>query len=198
MKKVAIYSRVSTNNQSVDNQNRELHAIAGRLGWQIVAVLSDEGVSGSKGRNERPAYNQLMTMVSRREIDLVASWSVDRLGRSLQHLVSFLQEINDRNINLYLHQQNLDTSTPSGRAMFQMMSVFAEFERSMIQDRVKAGLARAKASGKRLGRPKLDIRTRDRIEKLISDGNSMSKIAKLTGVGNGTVHRVKEKMLISQ
>ena len=144
--KVAIYSRVSTTSQTVENQNRELRAVADRLGWEIVTVLSDEGISGAKGRDERPAFDRLMTMVSRKEIDMIACWSVDRIGRSLQNLVSFLQEINDRNINLYLHQQNLDTSTPSGRAMFQMMSVFADYSRSLIRARVNSGLARAKAA----------------------------------------------------
>lgn len=194
--KVAIYSRVSKSSQTVENQNRELNVIADRLGWEIVAVLSDEGISGSKGRDKRPAFDALMTMVSRKEIDMIACWSVDRLGRSLQHLVSFLQEINDRNINLYLHQQNLDTSTPSGRAMFQMMSVFAELEKSLIQNRVRAGLKRAKKAGVKLGRPKLDHEKKKRIEKLLRDGKSINSIAKTVKVGNGTVHRLKSKLVM--
>lgn len=189
--KVAIYSRVSTTSQTVENQNQELYAVAERLGWEIVAIFCDVGISGFKGKGKRPAFDNLMKMVSRKEIDLVACWSIDRLGRSLQHLVLFLQEINDRNIDLYLHQQNLDTSTPSGKAMFQMMSVFAEFERSMIRERVKSGLARAKKSGVKLGRPKLDYKKKKRIEKLLRSGSSINSIARSVKVGNATVHRLK-------
>ncbi len=126
---------------------------------------------------------------------MIACWSVDRIGRSLQNLVSFLQEINDRNINLYLHQQNLDTSTPSGRAMFQMMSVFAEFEKNMIQERVRCSLRRARENGVILGRPKLEFAKRKRIEKLLRDGKSINSIARLVKVGNGTVHRLKSELI---
>lgn len=191
MKKVVIYTRVSTSNQTVENQIIELQLVAKRLDWNVVSILSDQGISGSEGRIKRPAFDMLLDMVSRKEIDLIATWSVDRLGRSLQHLVSFLDQINNRNVDLYLHQQNLDTSTPSGRAMFQMISVFSEFERSMIQERVKSGLARAKASGKKLGRPKINLRTKERIQDMLTEGHSINKVAKDCGVGNGTVHRIK-------
>jgi DNA invertase Pin-like site-specific DNA recombinase len=152
-KRVVIYTRVSTDSQTVENQRLELQSVADRMGWIVITTLADEGISGSKGRDQRPAFNMLMTMVTRREIDMVMAWSVDRLGRSLQHLVGFLSEINERNVDLYLHVQGLDTSTPSGRAMFAMLSVFAEFERSILRDRIMAGLAR---STKKSGRPSLD------------------------------------------
>lgn len=194
MNKVAIYSRVSTSGQTVENQTRELQEIATRLNWDVVAILSDEGISGTKGRDKRPAYDKLMNMVSRREIDMIACWSVDRLGRSLQHLVSFLSEINDRNVDLYLHQQNIDTSTPSGKAMFGMLGIFAEFERAILVERIKSGLERSKAAGIKSGRPSLDADKHSKIEQMLKEGISMSNIAKTVKVGKGTVHRISKAM----
>src|ERR1700726_209974 len=154
-KRVALYFRVSTTEQTVENQQRELEAVAERHGWNVVAQFTDAGISGTKGRDKRPGYDRLCQGIARRDFDMVAAWSVDRLGRSLQNLIVFLGELHAKGIDLYLHQQGLDTSTPAGKAMFQMMAVFAEFERAMIVERVKAGLARARAQGKRLGRPLL-------------------------------------------
>src|SRR5262245_9635420 len=128
--RAAIYTRVSTTGQSVVNQERELRAVAERHGWKIASVFSDHGVSGTK--DKRPALDRLMKGVARKEYDVVAAWSVDRVGRSLQHLLAFLGELKAKGVDLYLHQQGLDTSTPAGRAMYQMLGVFAEFERSMI------------------------------------------------------------------
>ena len=149
-KRVAIYLRVSTSEQTTGNQRHELEAVAARHGWNVVEVYEDAGISGAKGRDQRPGLDALLKAVARREVDMVAAWSIDRLGRSLQDLLSFLGELHAKGCDLYLHVQGLDTSTPSGRAMFQMMGVFAEFERAMIQERVKAGLARAKASKRRV------------------------------------------------
>ncbi|MDF2974379.1 MAG: putative resolvase [Microvirga sp.] len=156
MKRVALYGRISTDtrNQTVENQLRELQAVGVRLGWTIVVVYTDEGISGAKGRDKRPGFDALLKGVARREFDLIAAWSVCRLGRSLQDLIGFLAEIQARGVDLYLHQQALDTSTPSGRAMFQLLGVFAEFERAMIRSRVVAGLYRVRGR-KRLGRPPL-------------------------------------------
>ena len=138
IKRVALYVRVSTDHQSVKNQQIELQAVAERHNWQVVAVFKDQGISGAKGRDQRPGLDKLLQAVARKEFDLVAAWSVDRLGRSLIDLVGILQEFHAKGVDLYLHQQGLDTSTPSGRAMFQMLGVFAEFERSMIRERVMA------------------------------------------------------------
>ena len=190
-KRVAIYLRVSTDQQTTDNQKLELEAVAHRLGWNIVAILADHAISGAKGREQRPAFNQLMTMVTRKEIDMVACWSVDRLGRSLQHLVSFLNEINAKGVDLYLHTQGLDTSTPAGRAMFSMLSVFAEFERAILRERVMAGLAR---STKRSGRPPLDADKERRARKLLANGQSINATAKKLKIGVATVHRLKQRM----
>src|SRR3984893_2240229 len=135
-KRVAIYLRVSTAEQTTANQRRELQRGAARHGWTVVSVFEDAGISGAKGRDQRPGLAAMMKAVARREIDMVAAWSVDRLGRSLVDLLEFLRELHAKGVDLFLHQQGLDTSSPSGRAMFQMMGVFAEFERAMIRERV--------------------------------------------------------------
>jgi DNA invertase Pin-like site-specific DNA recombinase len=139
MKRAALYLRVSTNDQTTANQERELRAVAERMGCHIVKVYKDHGISGAKGRDKRPAFDALCKAAARREFDMVMAWSVDRLGRSLQDLVAFLSELHALSIDLFLHQQGLDTTTPAGKAMFGMMGVFAEFERAMIQERVRAG-----------------------------------------------------------
>jgi len=193
-KRVALYTRVSQDSQTTQNQRRELVAVADRLGWQVVAEFHDHGISGATGREKRPGYEALMKAIARREVDMVASWAVDRLGRSLQHLVAFLGEINAKGVDLYLHQQALDTSTPSGRAMFGMLSVFADFEREMIISRIRAGLAR---STKRSGRPPRDIEKVERIKRSLTKGVSINATAKKLKVGVGTVHRVKQQMALA-
>lgn len=189
-KRVAIYARVSTGEQTPDNQLRELRAVAERMGWQVPEEYVDYGVSGAKGRDRRPAYDRLYSAIVRREIDLVMSWSVDRLGRSLQQLVGLLSDLHAKGIDLYLHQQGIDTTTPAGKAMFQMCGVFAEFERAMIQERVKAGLERAKAQGKTLGRPRTPKSIEEAIRASRRKGKGIKKIASELGVGVSTVQRV--------
>jgi len=200
MKRVAIYTRVSTDHQTTENQERELREIAARSGWEIVEVYRDHGISGAKGRDERPAFDRLQKDAIRRKFDLIAAWSVDRLGRSLQHLVAFLSEVHGAGVDLFLHQQGIDTTTPAGKAMFQMMGVFAEFERAMIRDRVNAGIARVKATGKTksgnaIGRPKVDAKTEKAIQKALEAGDvGIRKLAVQHGVGTGTVQRIKAAM----
>ena len=188
--KVAIYVRVSTNEQTTENQVRELKQWADRAGHEMVAIYDDNGVSGAKHREYRKEFDKLLKGAVGREFDLVAAWSVDRLGRSQQDLIGFLQELHGAGVELYLHQQALDTTTPSGRAMFQMMGVFAEFERSMISERVKAGLARAKSNGKQLGRPTVSTEIEEQITRLRDQGMGMLAIGKELGVGTSTVQRV--------
>lgn len=190
-KRIAIYTRVSQDTQTTENQRRELHAMAEKNEWEIVAEFTDHGISGAKGRDKRPGYDALMKAVARREIDLVASWAVDRLGRSLQDLIAFLNEINAKGVDLYLHQQALDTSTPSGRAMFGMLSVFADFEHEMIRSRIMAGLAR---SNKKPGRPALSPIMVEKIQRTLNSGLSINATAKRHEVGVGTVHRIKVRM----
>jgi DNA invertase Pin-like site-specific DNA recombinase len=189
-KKAVIYVRVSTDGQTTENQRLALVQVAEKSGWEIVGVYEDHAVSGAKGREQRPAYDRLCKDATRREFDVVMAWSVDRLGRSLQHLVAFLGELHAVGVDLFLHQQGIDTTTPAGKAMFQMMGVFAEFERAMIQDRVKAGLARARSQGKTLGRPKVATKVRQSILAARSDGRSIRNIATEVGVSVGTVHGV--------
>jgi DNA invertase Pin-like site-specific DNA recombinase len=194
-KRVAVYLRVSTDGQSVENQRRELLAAAERHGWHVAEEYSDHGISGAKDRDKRPAFDRMLKGATRREFDMIAAWSVDRLGRSLQHLVAFLGEVHAAGVDLYLHQQAVDTSTPAGKAMFQMLGVFAEFERSMIVSRVNAGLKRARANGTTLGRPKIDAKTEASIQRALSKGDKgILKIAAAHGVGSGTVQRIKAEM----
>ena len=189
-KRVALYARVSTDGQSVENQLRELRAVAERHGWEVIDEFVDKGISGAKGRDERPRFNAILHGVTRKEFDLIAAWSVDRLGRSLQHLIGFLNELHAKKVDLYLHQQGIDTTTPAGRAMFQMLGVFGEFERSMIQERVRAGLKRAKAQGKTLGRPRVSSDVETQVHRLRSEGHGMRKIARTLKMGNCTVQRI--------
>jgi DNA invertase Pin-like site-specific DNA recombinase len=189
-RRAAIYARVSTDGQSVDCQLQQLSNVAARHGWEVVATYTDQGVSGAKGRDKRPGLDALCGAVARRDVDLVAAWSVDRLGRSLQHLVTFLAELEAKGVDLYLHQQGLDTATPSGRAMFQMCGVFAEFERAMIQERVRAGLERARSRGRRLGRPPaLGPRQRRQLLRDRKAGMSLRALARKYGTTAPTVRR---------
>ena len=191
MARVAIYTRVSTDKQTNDNQLRDLKAWAKRAGHQVVKVFSDAGISGSKGREQRPGFDGLLKAAVRREFDMLAVWSSDRLGRSLQHLVDVLQTIRDTGIGLYIHTQALDTTTPAGRAMFGMLAVFGEFEREMIVARVNAGLARAKAQGKKLGRPGADNRTLQRARDELKRGVGVLKVGRMFKLGTGTVQNLK-------
>ena len=188
--RAAIYARVSTDQQTVDNQLGVLREVAERNGWVVVQEYLDEGISGATKRAKRPGLASLMKAVVRREVDVVLSWSVDRLGRSLQDLVATLEDLRAKDVGLYLHQQGLDTTTPSGRAMFQMLGVFAEFERAIISERTKAGLARARAQGKRLGRPPISPALKPKVMKLRAKGWGIHRIRKELGCGAGTVQRI--------
>ena len=185
--RVAIYARVSTGEQTTDNQVIKLKKVAERNGWEVQAIYADT-ISGAKSK--RPQLDKLMKGVMRKEIDMVMVWSVDRLGRSLQHLTSLLSDIESKGITLYLHQQNIDTSSPSGKMLFQLLGVFAEFERSMIRERVMAGLDRARSQGKRLGRPPVPPIQVEKIKALRQEGLSYRKIAKRTGLSVFTCHKL--------
>jgi len=189
-KRVGIYLRVSTKDQTTENQLRELRTVAKRAGWDVVGVYEDAGISGAKGRDKRPEFDKLLRAVTQRKIDMVAAWSVDRLGRSLQDLVVFLNDLRAHGADLYLHQQALDTTTSSGRMMFGMIAVFAEFEREMIQERVNAGLARAKAEGKKLGRPTVGDEVEAQVRELRATGMGIVKVAKTLGIGVSAVQRI--------
>jgi DNA invertase Pin-like site-specific DNA recombinase len=184
--KAAIYSRVSTERQTTDNQIQQLLALAERNGWTIEAVYSDV-ISGAK--DKRPELDALMKSVIRREVDVVLIWDISRLGRSLQHLLKLLEEFHAKGVDLYFHQQGIDTTTPAGKMMFQMCGAFAEFERSMIQERVKAGLARAKAQGKKLGGPTIPAKIQAKAQEMYEVGMSFRKIGRELDIHHATVKK---------
>ena len=192
--RAALYLRVSTADQTTENQRRELQAAADRMGHTVVEIYADNGISGSKGRAKRPGFDRLLKDAARRKFDIILAWSVDRLGRSMPDLVAFLSEIHALRIELYLHQQGLDTTTPAGKAMFQVMGVFAEFERAMIVERVRSGMARAKEkgtkSGKSIGRPKLAAPIREQIRLAYEAGGvGLRGVARQFNVSVETVRR---------
>jgi DNA invertase Pin-like site-specific DNA recombinase len=193
-KKAAIYVRVSTDQQTVENQIRELRQIAERRGWEVVEEYHDAGISGAKGREGRPGLDQMLNEARRRKFDVVMAWAIDRLGRSLVDLLGTIQVLEACGVDLYLDQQSIDTTTPAGRLMFQITGAFAEFERSMIRQRVRAGLKRAIAQGKRLGRPKVSRTIEKRIQTQLRAGKGILKVARESGVGTGTVHRIAREL----
>ena len=209
IKRAALYVRVSTDHQSVENQISELRQVAERRGWQVAEVFyRDAGISGAKGREQRPGLDALLKDASRRKFDVVMAWAIDRLGRSLIDLLGTIQHLEAVGVDLYLDQQSIDTTTPAGRLLFQMTGAFAEFERSMIRQRVRAGLSVVKAKierdgkfvskagkvRKRLGRPGAEADKLDRARQELAKGTGIIKTAKLTGLGTGTVHKLRREM----
>ena len=191
MKSVVLYGRVSTNNQSVSNQLHDLKEVCERNGWTIVDEYIDEGISGTHGRDKRPEFDRLLKDVNRKKFDGILVWDVSRLGRSLQHLVSFLNDVMSKDIDLYIHKQGIDTGTPTGKMMFGFISVMSEYERTLIVERVNSGLETAKRKGKKLGRPtNVNDDTRNVVVELRKSGMSLNKICKTVGIGSGTVYRL--------
>jgi len=187
---VALYARVSTSNghQDPEMQLAELREYAARRGWKVIGEYTDQGgVSGSK--ESRPELNRLMTDAHRRRFDAVLVWKIDRFGRSLKHLVNALADLNAYGVAFVSLRDNLDLSTPSGRLMFQIIGAMAEFERALIQERIKAGLRNARSKGKRLGRPRRIVDA-SRIAPLRASGASWRSIARELGVGLATLYRV--------
>lgn len=185
--RVALYARVSTlNNQDPEMQLAELREYAGRRRWQIVEEFTDQGVSGCK--ESRPALNRLMSDACRRRFDAVLVWKIDRFGRSLKHLVNALAELAALGVAFVSLRDNLDLSTPSGRLMFQLLGAMAEFERALIQERVRAGIRNARAKGRRLGRPRVVVDA-SRVAALRAQGNSWSQVQAELGVSKGTAQR---------
>ena len=194
----AIYARVSTKNQNADNQISSLKLVAERAGWVVDRVLIDHGISGSKGRKDRPALDELLMGVVNRNITRVMVWDVSRLGRSLQDLISTMKEIQAAGANLYLHNQSIDTSTAAGEAVFGMLAVFASFERSMITERVKSGLDRARREGKKLGRPALKPYIKREILELKNQGMKQVEISQKLKVSQAVISKVLNPKLSPQ
>ena len=191
MKKVCLYCRVSTTHQTSENQLRELRVVAERMGYEIVSEFIDNGISGAKSRKDRPALDEMMKLATQRKFEVVMCWSIDRLGRSLQHLVEILNELQAMKIDLFFMQQGMDTTTPSGRMIFSVFGAIGEFERNLMRERVIAGQQRAKASGIHIGRPtKMNDGMRSAIQAMHQNGMSIRQIAKSCKVGVGTVYSV--------
>ena len=197
--RTALYLRVSTAHQTADNQLHELERVAAARGWNIVRTFRDDGISGSKGRDERPALDALLKSAARREFDLIAVWSIDRLGRSLQQLITTVNDLHAQGVQIYFHQQAIDTTTPSGKLMFGVFSSFAEFERDLIRERIKIGIERARKEGRPLGRPSsVTDSTRAAIVELYKKGMSPKKISQTLRCGVGTAfHTLKSKGLLA-
>ena len=193
-KRAALYVRVSTDAQTVENQMRELRQVAVRRGWDVVEVYSDAGISGAKGRNGRPGLDSVLKDATRRKFDIVMAWAIDRLGRSLVDLLGTIGHLEACGVDLYLDQQSIDTTTPMGKLVFQVTGAFAEFERTMIRQRVKTGLKRAVAQGVKLGRPKIDSATERKVRKQLAKGVGILKVAKSLGIGTGTVQRIANEL----
>jgi DNA invertase Pin-like site-specific DNA recombinase len=193
-KRAALYVRVSTDAQTVENQIRELRQVAKRRGWDVVEVYRDAGISGAKGRNGRPGLDAMLKDASRRKFDILMAWAIDRLGRSLSDLLDTIQHLEACRVDLYLDQQAIDTTAPMGKLVFQIAGAFAEFERTMIRQRIKAGLKRAVAQGVKLGRPKIDSATERKVRRRLAKGMGILKTAKSLGLGTGTVQRISNEL----
>ena len=191
-KSAAIYARVSTSRQKVDLQLEELKKLIQRSGWKLYKVYVDEGFSGKD--TNRPAFNEMMIAAQRREFEILTVWKFDRLSRSLKDLVTTLEELDSLGIDFMSHENHLDTSTPSGKLVFQVIAAVAEFERDIIRERVRAGLANARRNGKRLGRPSILAKVSQKIHILKVNGLSNRAIADRVGVGEATVRRALKKM----
>ena len=185
---VALYARVSTRGQELENQLAELTAACARNDWQVVRVFTDYGISGVKSRGARKGLDDLLEAVVRREIDQVCVWSIDRLGRSLRDLINVLEELREKSCDLYVHKQAIDTNTPSGKMLFQLLGIFSEFEREIMRERIIAGQQRARAHGKRIGRRSvIDESLQARAARLRSDGLSLRDIGGRLNVSPATV-----------
>lgn len=194
--RAALYLRVSTDDQTTENQRLELVKVAKQRGWTIVETYIDHGISGAKGRDGRPAFDRLCKDMIAGKWDICAAWSVDRLGRSLIDLLTFLREVHAVGVDLYLHLQGIDTTTPGGKALFSMMGVFAEFERAIIQERVRAGLLRARSKGVKLGRPRVSAEIEAKVIALRNQKNAageptgINSIARALKIGVPAVQRI--------
>ena len=196
---VAIYGRVSTSDQNAENQIKLLDELASKNQWIVVDRYIDAGISGSKGRDKRPEFDRLCKDMVRRQFGKILVWDVSRLGRSLQHLVDFLNDLHAVDCDLHIHQSGLDTSTPSGRMMFQMVGVFSEFERGMISERVKLGLERVKSNGKKLGRPqKINQDVIENIWLLHSQGHGLQSISNELNIARSSVYRILKTTFSTQ
>ena len=194
-KRAALYLRVSTDRQTVENQAKALKAVAAHRGWELVATYSDKGVSGAKGRKDRPQFDQMLKDAQRGKFDVIMAFALDRIGRSLSDLLGTIKHLEECRVDLFVDRNMIDTTTPTGKLLFHITGAFAEFERDMIVQRVNAGLDRARAKGTVLGRPRIGERVETAIRKALAKGDKgILKIASELSVGSGTVQRIKAEM----
>jgi DNA invertase Pin-like site-specific DNA recombinase len=197
MNRIAIYARVSSDGQSVNAQLAELREVAERRGWTVIKEFTDAGISGAKGRDERPAMDAMLKAATRREFDLVATWAVDRFGRSLSQVALNMDELNAVGVDFYAHKQGMDTTTPWGKGMLQMAGVFASIERELIRERVRAGIKQAKAKGTKtgnpFGRPRVGADVERQVLELRAKEWGVNRIARELGIGSGTVRRISSQ-----
>jgi DNA invertase Pin-like site-specific DNA recombinase len=189
--RAAIYLRVSTDCRTTEDQRLVLEGIAAHRGWIVVGQFEDADLSG---RSRRPGLDALLKAATQGQFDVLMCWAIDCVGRSLTDLLKTMSELHAARVDIFLHQQAIDTTTPAGRAMFQMTGVFAEFERALISARIRAGLERARAAGRSFGRPKVDEVTTAVIARLLADGMGINRVARQTGVGTATVQRIRAQM----
>lgn len=188
--RAAIYLRVSTDGQSTENQRLVLTEVAERRGWVIVRVYEDAGISGAKGRGKRGGFDALLKDGARRHFDVLLVAAIDRLGRSVAAVATALADMRAAGVTVYAHREGMDGTSAYGNAMLGMAAVFAELEREMIRDRVRAGLARTRAKGTRLGRPPLSSAKKERILEVRADGASLRATARRAGVSLSSVQAV--------
>lgn len=194
MARVAAYARVSTQDQTVENQLFALREWAAARGHVIVTEYTDQGISGVKGRDKRPALDAMMEDATRGKFDMVAATALDRLGRSLPHLVGLFAELDALRVDVFVQNMALDTSTPVGRLTFNIMGAFAEFERELNRDRTRMALERARRNGKRIGRPPVGPTTERQIVALLEAKTPINAITRLARVGKSTVYRIQQAM----
>jgi DNA invertase Pin-like site-specific DNA recombinase len=193
-RRAALYLRVSTDGQTTENQRLALRETAERRGWRIVEEYEDAGISGAKGRDKRPDFDRMLKDAARRRFDVLMVAALDRLGRSVVHVALALDELANAGIELFSAREAIDGTSPYGRAMLHMATVFAELERHAIRDRVRAGLARARAKGRRLGRPRIAPQREAVIRDHLRAGRGILATAKALGVGASVVQRVRREM----
>jgi len=194
--KAAMYVRVSADAQTTENQRLVLAKVAEHRGWSVIQTYEDAGISGAKGRDKRPGFDHMLKDAVRGRFNVLMIWSIDRLGRSVQHVSAAMAELDAAGVALYSDQQAIDSTTPYGKAMIQMATVFAELERGIIRARIIAGINRVRQTpGKRLGRPPVGKKVEEAIRQQLAAGHGLLKVARIVGCGSGTVQKVKRQML---
>jgi DNA invertase Pin-like site-specific DNA recombinase len=194
-RRAALYVRVSTDRQTVENQIESLTRVAEQRGWEIIEVYRDAGISGTTTRKDRPGLDRLLTNASRAKFNVVMVWAIDRLGRSTRDLLDNIEALEGYGVDIFIQEQDIDTTSPAGKLVFTICGAIATFERTLIQARVRAGLERARKAGKRLGRPNIPAETETAIRAALArGGKGILKIAAEYKVGSSVVQRIKREL----